>query len=274
MVLFSTLCALVLTVYVCFESAVGLRKYQRLKLAVARGDTNARGRFYREILVFEWVTAALAVGALGLNFGRMNPSGLELADSPFGRWCASVWERADRENVMGLVAGMAVGTAFVIFFSVRARRRAATSQTARRSPLSRILPDFSTLLPTNLHERLLFALVAISAGICEEIVFRGWLLDVLHQFGLTGIGLVAVASAVFGLAHFYQGPIGILLTGLLGVVFCGLYIAIGSLLLPIVVHAIVDLRFVIMPAPRLEELPTSKLCETASPPALEATANR
>jgi uncharacterized protein len=254
MALFSSLSALVLAIYICYESAVSLRKFRRLKLAVAGGDTHARVRFYGEILIFEWVTAALAVSALGFNFGGMNPSGLELADSPFGRWCASVWEHADRDSVMGVVAGMLIGTAFVIVLSIRARRRAATSRPVRSAPLSRILPDFSTLLPTTLNERLLFALVAISAGVCEEIVFRGWLLSELHQFGLTGIGLVAVASAVFGLAHFYQGPAGVLLTGLLGVVFCGLYVASGSLLLPIVVHAVIDLRFVIMPAPRLGEV--------------------
>jgi uncharacterized protein len=96
---------------------------------------------------------------------------------------------------------------------------------------------------------MIFVLVALSAGLCEEVVFRAWLLDVLHQIGLRGLVLVGAASAVFGLAHFYQGIFGIVVTGLLAVVFCGLYFAGGTLWVPIVIHAIVDLRAAVMPSP-------------------------
>jgi len=99
-----------------------------------------------------------------------------------------------------------------------------------------------------MRERLLFALVALSAGLCEEVVFRAWLLDVLHQLGLSGLVLVGTASAVFGLAHYYQGIVGIVVTGLLAVVFCGLYFVSGTLWVPIVIHAIVDLRAAVMPS--------------------------
>ena len=91
-------------------------------------------------------------------------------------------------------------------------------------------------------------LVALSAGLCEEVVFRAWLLDVLHQIGLAGLTLVVVASVVFGLAHIYQGVLGIVVTGGLGLVFCGLYFASGTLWLPIVIHAIIDLRIAVMPS--------------------------
>ena len=114
--------------------------------------------------------------------------------------------------------------------------------------LARLLPDFGALIPTTLRERLIFVLVALSAGLCEEVVFRAWLLDVLHQIGLAGLTLVVVASVVFGLAHIYQGVLGIVVTGGLGLVFCGLYFASGTLWLPIVIHAIIDLRIAVMPS--------------------------
>jgi hypothetical protein len=112
-----------------------------------------------------------------------------------------------------------------------------------------LVPDFSALVPTTARERVLFALVALSAGICEEIVYRAWLLDVLHRaIGLGGFTLVGIAAVVFGLDHYYQGIAGILITSLLGLVFCGLYFASGTLLVPIVIHVAVDLRVALLPS--------------------------
>jgi hypothetical protein len=95
--------------------------------------------------------------------------------------------------------------------------------------------------------------VAISAGICEEIVFRGWLLSTLHSaLRLDGTALVLVAAALFGLAHSYQGITGMILTAFAGAVFCALYVATGSLLVPIALHILIDLRFAVLPAPRTQ----------------------
>jgi membrane protease YdiL (CAAX protease family) len=103
------------------------------------------------------------------------------------------------------------------------------------------LPDFSTLLPVTTHERLVWVAVAASAGICEEIVFRGWLLATLHSpVGLAGTTLVLVAAVIFGLAHAYQRVAGMVLTAFAGALFCVLYVKTGSLLVPILLHILID----------------------------------
>jgi CAAX protease family protein len=59
--------------------------------------------------------------------------------------------------------------------------------------------------PVGLLETLLAVAVALSAGVCEEIVFRGYL---QRQFrALSGSALVAVLlqALVFGVSHVYQG---------------------------------------------------------------------
>jgi len=70
------------------------------------------------------------------------------------------------------------------------------------------------LLPRNLAELALFVPLAISAGFCEEYIFRGYL---MRQFSsLTGsvwAGLI-IQAAIFGLAHGYQG------FRLMSVIFC------------------------------------------------------
>ena len=61
-----------------------------------------------------------------------------------------------------------------------------------------------------------------------------------------------MAAVLFGLAHSYQGIAGMVLTAFAGLLFCGLYVATGSLLFPILLHILVDVRFAILPAPRTQ----------------------
>ena len=70
---------------------------------------------------------------------------------------------------------------------------------------------------------------------------------------LNGTMLVAAAAGIFGLAHLYQQAAGVVLTTLAGVLFCALYVATGSLLVPILLHVLVDARFALLPAPQSED---------------------
>jgi len=54
------------------------------------------------------------------------------------------------------------------------------------------------------------------------------------------------SAAIFGAAHFYQGWRGVLLTSLLGFGLARLYLSTGTLLLPILAHALIDLRFLLL----------------------------
>jgi uncharacterized protein len=109
------------------------------------------------------------------------------------------------------------------------------------------------LLPRTRTERHLFALVGITAGVCEEWLYRGFLLAVVAALlpGLPTAGLVVVAAVAFGLAHAYQGLSGVLTTGVLGGVLAAVYLQTGSLLLPVVLHAVIDLRFLLVPSSAL-----------------------
>jgi membrane protease YdiL (CAAX protease family) len=111
-----------------------------------------------------------------------------------------------------------------------------------------VLRPVAALLPRTTAERRLFAAVAVTAGVAEEVVFRGFLLVYLTEVvPQTSVGVAMVASSVlFGLAHTYQGALGVLLTGLAGYWLAGLFVLTGSLVLPVVVHALVDLRLLLV----------------------------
>ena len=86
----------------------------------------------------------------------------------------------------------------------------------------------------------------IGAAICEEIIFRGFLIGRLESaFGgasrAATTAAVLLSSAVFGAAHAYQGPTGMLITGVLGLLFAIVYVAAGrNLWFNIVVHGVYD----------------------------------
>ena len=82
------------------------------------------------------------------------------------------------------------------------------------------------------------ALISLSAGVGEEMLFRGALQAACAQWLGTAGGLV-VASLVFGLMHAIS-PTYIVITVFLGMYLGGIWIANGNLLTVMVTHALYD----------------------------------
>src|SRR5260370_23095859 len=65
------------------------------------------------------------------------------------------------------------------------------------------------LLPQSTVELLPYLALAITAGLCEEFLYRGFAMAVLVRAGLQAWAVVLISSILFGLAHSYQGRGGI-----------------------------------------------------------------
>ncbi|RPJ76245.1 MAG: CPBP family intramembrane metalloprotease [Acidobacteria bacterium] len=110
------------------------------------------------------------------------------------------------------------------------------------------LPDVSAFRPLVGDEVRLAFWLAMSwtfAAFLEEMVYRGWLMSRLAEAGHFSAAAWVVAaiasSALFGIAHLYQGISGVVATGLTGLVFAGAYLASGrSLWAAILAHGILD----------------------------------
>src|SRR6266853_4467014 len=91
----------------------------------------------------------------------------------------------------------------------------------------------------------------IGAGFYEEFTFRGFLMQGLAMMfgGSRGAWIVACIAqgALFGLAHAYQNPLGIAITGTLGILMGLLVLASGRNLWPVIIgHGLFDAsRFVL-----------------------------
>ncbi|HUP88008.1 MAG TPA: CPBP family intramembrane glutamic endopeptidase [Longimicrobiales bacterium] len=97
------------------------------------------------------------------------------------------------------------------------------------------------LVPTTNVQRVLFVLLAVSAGVCEEIVFRGFMIPALFSKTNSLIVAVVISSAVFGILHIHQRPAGALRAGLLGAVLAVPFVSSGSIYPAMAAHTIIDI---------------------------------
>ena len=187
-----------------------------------RGDSGSRVPSYVRIILGLWALAAL-----------------EQIEHPLDRLLA-----APEVGVRRLSTAAAVGLTLWMVIVLALPVAAAVVHRATREKLRRASDDVAYLLPRSRAEMVLFAGVSLSAGICEELLYRGflsyyWLAD---PFRFPMALSLAASTLLFGLAHAGQGPKGMLGTAVLGLFFGWLYLASGSLLLPMVLHTLVDLR--------------------------------
>jgi CAAX protease family protein len=97
------------------------------------------------------------------------------------------------------------------------------------------------LFPRSNSELSLFIVLSLTAGICEEFLFRGFVMAALFRAGLAAWLVVILSSAMFGVAHLYQGKSGSLGTGILGTLFALVRLAYRTLLPAVVWHAVLDI---------------------------------
>jgi len=105
----------------------------------------------------------------------------------------------------------------------------------------RELPLTHHLLPVTGVEKVWFVALSVTAGVTEEVVFRGFLLTALIlATGSTALA-VALSAALFGVVHGYQGAWGAVRPAALGVLFAVSAVATGSILPAMVAHTAVDI---------------------------------
>jgi membrane protease YdiL (CAAX protease family) len=121
-----------------------------------------------------------------------------------------------------------------------------------RARIQKSMARLSFFLPATSAERWLFIAVSLTAAICEETLYRGYLFNYLvGDWRLGAVTALLLQAGAFGLGHCYQGVRGVFLTAFLGAWFALIYLATGSLLLPVLCHAAIDLRILLFPAPNL-----------------------
>lgn len=198
--------------------AIGFRRFMR---RVRAGIRPQRRTLYRNTTLSHWLllAAALAVWAVS------------------GRPWATLGLGLDVDR--GFFAG-AVLTILAIAVLILQQRSVAGADRQTAARIRERFGNLEVLLPRTRAELSRFYWLSVTAGVVEEILWRGFLLWYLAS--LLPLWLAAViGTAGFGLAHGYQGLRQLPMVTLVGGAFVVLYLLTGSVWLPIVLHAAVDM---------------------------------
>ncbi len=195
--------------------------YGKLERDLDRGVRGARMREYAETIALLWL---LGLGAVAIWLGQGRPPeaiGLALP----GGW--------------GVVPALALSGGLVWFLSAQLARvrKMPTRPTAGVEGIESV----RALLPASRRELRTFVAAALSAGLFEEFVYRGYLIAYLATW-MPVWAAAAVSSLAFSWGHVYQGLSGLPRIFLLALALAGLYLWTGSLLLPVALHAFVDIN--------------------------------
>jgi membrane protease YdiL (CAAX protease family) len=199
---------------------IAVRDHRQLQAALQAGLGDARVRAYQRIIALEWgLVAAVLVSWLlpGRSLESLGLGGLRLS---LGAWVG---------------AALTLVACGLLVLQTEMIRRSKERQDSLRHQLE----PLRDMLPHDAREGRWFVLVSITAGICEELLYRGFLLAYLAAYVGTWPAVVA-SSIVFGFGHAYQGLAGVAKTAGLGFILAVLYVVTGSLWAPIVVHAAID----------------------------------
>ncbi|MGP8250536.1 MAG: CPBP family intramembrane glutamic endopeptidase [Terracidiphilus sp.] len=198
--------------------------WPRYLARLAAGVPNARLNFYRSILLEEWIgTAAL----VAYWTGTRRP------------WQALLIIPASTlpASPMRFAIGMAVALALCALLVLQ--NKAVLARPDVMPKVRKKLAYGEPLLPHTSAERRRFHAVSITAGVCEEALYRGFLLWYFAVWA--GVWPAAVLSAVvFGVGHAYLGVRQIPNTAVVGLVMATLAILSGSLWPAMLLHAAID----------------------------------
>jgi hypothetical protein len=215
---------LVLLITVGLPLHVLLFWFPRVKRAILVHPAVARHRAYLEGNAVLWALSALTLfhwaraGRAGADLGLAAPEGARF-------WAALIL-------CLGVIAGL-------VWQRIALLREAGTA--AVREAVLRHLAPVRPILPHTRGELAHFGLVSVSAGLGEELLFRGFVFAYLDAL-VPVVPALVLSSALFGMAHAYQGNRGVLQTGLVGLVLGGFFLLSGSLWVPMLLHAAVDMN--------------------------------
>ena len=107
------------------------------------------------------------------------------------------------------------------------------------------------LMPVTRREKGLYAGLSFCAGFGEELAYRGYAIPAAIVAGVSPPAALAVTSVAFAVLHSYQGVLGVVRTGVIGVIMGVVFLHTGSVWPPMVAHVLIDLAVGFVLADRL-----------------------
>lgn len=160
---------------------------------------------------------------------------------------AALWvanERSWTSFGFSVPDGWRLWTAIALFLLPAAYNAYAVAALAgsseARAGLRQQIGGLTAVVPQTRSELYWFSGVSLTAGFCEEFLYRGYFVWALTPW-LGWWGAAALSLAFFAVAHVYQGWSGVLRTAMVGGLYTLAVAILGSLWPAIALHALLDL---------------------------------
>src|ERR1700676_241691 len=196
------------------------RTKMRQILAKPRVESSERLSLYASTIAFQWVAVVIAGWRAWAHGFTTVELGLVISD----------W--------VPIIALSILGTAAIVSLQWLNLRRIRRSVSRFRAPLQAVA---GRILPQSRMELIPFFALAVTAGVCEEFLYRGFAMAAFLRWGLPVWIAVVASSLLFGLAHLYQGKGGLAATTILGLLFGATRIVVVSLIPVMCWHIGVDM---------------------------------
>ncbi|MEK3990375.1 CPBP family glutamic-type intramembrane protease [Robertmurraya sp. FSL R5-0851] len=225
---------MVLLFLMAYEPVYGYFDYQKFKRRVAQYPLE-RVKYYKKVMLGLWIPTVLilTITAFGpLNFQDIGFKGITINTSTLGPWVTYC--------SFGLAGIYLVSLIYYLVGSkVSIKMRADIAELKKREHEKIAFKD---ILPHSKEDKRVWTYVSWTAGITEEIIYRGFLIFALFQLfpGLSIWPVLIFSSLIFGLAHTYQGILNVIKTSLIGLFFAILYIGLDSIVPLIILHFLID----------------------------------
>lgn len=199
----------------------GFIGFRRLLKRVAAGEPVKRLELYRNTLISHWTLFVIFVAIWAVSRRAWSEVGFDFDPN--------LWT--------GIASLLAVLGVVLLANQIR-RIRSATQDEI--DSISRRFGKLSIIIPHNGSELARFYALAITAGIVEEVLWRGFIIWYLNQF--MPLWAAALISTIgFALAHAYQGLANLPQIAAVSAALVAIYLLSGSIWLPIFLHAAVDI---------------------------------
>lgn len=197
----------------------GARERRRLQRELDAGNVNARLEAYARVMVWQWSGAAVLILFWVLSRRSFRMLGVQAPDG------------------MGFVVASILVIAITVGLANQARMARGSAEFAAR--VREAAASLSFMTPSTPAESSRFTWLGLTAGVVEELIFRGYLVWYFASFAPLWAAIVITAIA-FGIGHLYQGVAGVLKTTAVGLFFGVLYWLSGSIWAPMFLHAATD----------------------------------
>jgi membrane protease YdiL (CAAX protease family) len=208
-------------VFAIAQPIAGYASFQKLLRRVDAGETIDRTELYDVTTWTQWSLFFLAIIIWVLSDRSFPSLGFTLPlDTNF--------------LVAAVLTGVGIALLLVQF------RQVSSASTDEMRKFRGQFGNVDFIIPRNGNELGRFYKLSITAGIVEEALWRGYLFWYLGHF-MPIWGAAVVSTVGFGVAHAYQGVGNLPRITLVGAVFAVLFLLTGSLWLPIILHAAIDI---------------------------------